>query len=247
MNRLAIDIEGTKTQIEITGIDSVFGITLCCSVLNEEDNMKDFIEWHKPYVDKVVVVDGGSIDKTFEIASKMADKVIMSKFTGHYGNHKNRAIENAMTGWVLFLDPDERLSKKTLESLNSLTYQEEHDCYSFKRENLIDGEADLSHGDDYQVRLFRSYCRYVRPVHEELVGFKCMKKFPNDCGFFISHKKKSERHKKRNFNYVIFESVFLRELGAPGSQTLDSFTSRYKDVLGVVFSAIKLGGANGKT
>ena len=46
-----------------------------------------------------------------------------------------------------------------------------YDCYGIARKNLVDGiQTDIY--PDYQYRLFRNYCRFEKPVHEEIVGFK---------------------------------------------------------------------------
>lgn len=203
------------------------GITLCCAVLNEEANLLEFIEWHKPYVDNIVILDGGSSDNTFMIASKLTEHVRVNKFSGHYGNQKNRAIEYALNDWVLFLDPDERLSEDAMKKLRELIDQDKFDAYMFPRKNFVEFVQDFSHGSDHQCRLFRSYCRYVRPIHEELVGIKNQFKFPDDSNCHILHTKVGERHTKRNKAYTTFELLYVKEMGAPGSQTEASFNSRF--------------------
>jgi hypothetical protein len=72
--------------------------------------------------------------------------------------------------------------------------QDEFDCYAFPRKNFIDGIPDQSHLLDYQDKLYRSYCRKIRPVHEEIVGWKKRKEMPAVDGNFIVHSKGSARH-----------------------------------------------------
>ena len=230
MPKIVIDAEGVSIPTNIVPWKDSHGITLCCAVLNESREMKEFIDWHKPYVDKIVIVDGGSSDDTLSIAADIADTTKCIRFCGHYGNQKNRAIELSETDWTLFMDPDERLSKDALESIRVMIDQEEFDCYSFPRVNVVDGVIDTSAGSDHQARLFRSYCRYIRPVHEELVGFKNRKKFPADSGVMINHSKGKERHNKRNSKYNIFSMMYVRELGAPGCQLEQSFRFRYRSL-----------------
>jgi glycosyltransferase involved in cell wall biosynthesis len=240
MKSVKINIEGLHAEMCVRDWEEFHGITLCCAVLNEEANMKDFMEHHKPYVKSIVVVDGGSVDKTVSIASKYADTMKSIKFAGHYGNQKNRAIELADTDWVLFLDPDERLSKKCLQGLDEMINQDEHDCFSFPRINYVENEIDISRGGDHQDRLFRTYCRYIRATHEEIVGFKNRSR-TDDISLAIEHRKPFERHSKRNNSYILFDAVHMNELGSPGAQTESSFKSRYKNLISTASSFLQVG------
>jgi glycosyltransferase involved in cell wall biosynthesis len=219
--------ENVVIPIDMPDWSEVHGITLCCITLNEEKEIKEFLEYHKPYVDHIVMIDGGSRDRTVEIATPIVDNLIMRRFDGHYSNQANRAVENSKTDWILLMDCDERIEKKTLESLRSLINQEEFDCYSFPRKNFINGERDLRDEPDYQERLYRSYCRRIRPVHGEVVGFKKRKFMPKEDGNYIIHSKSSDRHALRNHNYQIFELKFLREMGEPGTQNKEAFYNKY--------------------
>ena len=215
--------EGVKIPIDVQDWKECHGITLCCITLNEDMELKEFLEYHRPYVDKVVVVDGGSNDRTVEIAKQISNKVLFRQFDGHYSNQANRAFESAYTDWILLMDCDERMERGTLENLRKMIDQEEFDCYSFPRKNFIDGKRDPENEPDYQERLFRSYCRRIRPVHGEMVGYKNRKFMPQEDGNYIIHKKRLERHLLRNRNYKTFETKFIREMGAPGVQNREGF------------------------
>ena len=228
MRSAIFNFEDSSIDITPKSWEEFHGISLCLIVMNEQDNLKDFFEWHRPYVDNIVVIDGGSSDDSVNIASEHASVIKKIKFTGHYGNQKNRAIESATNDWVLFLDPDERLSEAALKNLRSLTDQNEYDCYSFPRKNIVDGTPDLSHGADHQTRLFRAYCRYVRPTHEELVGFKKIKIFEDASDYHMIHTKGTDRHLYRNSLYFYFDMKYAHEKGCPGSQTSESFKSEFK-------------------
>jgi glycosyltransferase involved in cell wall biosynthesis len=233
MKSVKVNIEGLHAEMEMRLWDEFHGITLCCAILNEEDNLAAFINHHKSFVNKIVIIDGGSVDKSTSIASKYADTLKLIKFAGHYGNQKNRAIEQATTDWVLFLDPDERLSEKCMASLKDMINQDEYDCFSFPRINYIGGEIDEAKGLDHQDRLFRSYCRYIRATHEEIVGFKNRHR-TDDTEMCIHHSKPFDRHAKRNNSYILFDAVHLNEMGSPGCQTEKSFHDKYSNLIGTV-------------
>jgi glycosyltransferase involved in cell wall biosynthesis len=223
--------EGSKFEIELRTFNEFHGITLCCIVLNEEKTIKPFIEYYRPHVDCIAIVDGGSIDNTVEIAAPMVDRMIVKKFDGHYSNQMNRAIEMARTDWIFFIEPDERLCKDALEKLRDLINQEEFDCYSFPRDEYIDSKHIPEVYPDYQDRLFKSYCRRIRPVHGEVVGYKKKKNLELNGIWDIIHKKNSITHKNRNIGYSAFNTKFVHELGEPGTQTKDNFCREYKNLL----------------
>ena len=219
------DYDGKQFVFERRTYDEMHGITLCSIVLNEEKNIVDLINHHKPYVRDIVIIDGGSVDNTMDLAMGSANVLKRIEFPGHFGNQKNRAIEQCITDWVLFIDADERMSEIALQNLTKLIEQEEYDAYAFPRKNFLDGVYDEEHYPDFQTRLFRTYCRYVRPVHEELVGYRAKKDLSDDMA--IIHSKGMERHINRNGMYLSYESKYANEKGIPGCQTKLNYIDSY--------------------
>jgi len=203
------------------------GITMVGMVMNEEKNIVDFLKHIRPVVDKIVLIDGGSNDKTVELAIPLVDCLKVIPFKGHHANQKNRAIELSHTDWTLLMDADEKLSDKLAKEFRGMIEQDEYDCYSFPRREYRDGKEDNSVYPDYQDRLFRTYCRLVRPIHHELVGYRKKKKIPENSGMDIIHSKSEEKHKSRNTSYSFFERHYKYEIGSPGAQLEESFSKKY--------------------
>ena len=228
MKETHIVADGLTIPITVRSWEEAHGITLCIMALNEENNIAACIDHHAPYVSKVLVLDGGSTDDTFKIASKMADSIAIFKFDGHYSNQYNRMAIATKTDWMLVIDADERLESHVLSNLGKLTDQEVYDCYAFPRMNYVDGMYDAEHYPDYQDRLHRTYCRRIRPVHHELVGYKNKLKLPAVEGNHIIHTKFMARHLSRNSLYKVFELKGRHEMGGPGSQASEeSFNKTY--------------------
>lgn len=162
---------------------------------NEELHIPATIPQFYNVVDDIVVVDGGSTDGTVQWCERLGARVIHHPFENDFSAQKNRAIEALDTDWVYLHDPDERLDPPLLEILSLLIdpiqgqtalmqsgilcipgdmeddEEYTYDCFGFARKNFIDGtQTDVY--PDYQYRLFRNYCRFEKPVHEEIVGFK---------------------------------------------------------------------------
>jgi hypothetical protein len=203
------------------------GITLAFIALDEERDIVEFLKHVRPLVSRIVMIDGGSRDKTVERAKPLVDLLQVIPFVGHLGNLKNRAIEHVFTDWTLFLDPDERLSDGLVKEIPGMIEQDEFDCYSFPRREFLSSKENLIPYPDYQDRLFRTYCRYIRPIHHELVGYKNKCTIAPDSGREILHIKEFDRHTMRNRGHVAFEIHLKHEMGFPSAQLKDSRELRY--------------------
>ena len=192
--------------------------TIICQ--DEEDLILGCLENIYPWVDELIIIDGGSKDKTVDIIKKFRDekegakevkkiKLFSHPFDGHFGDQKNLAISKTNAIWVLSLDADERLPtvfyrkmrEHVLEALLSTNKEGEHapvDVFAFPRINLIDGEKTDVY-PDYQLRLFRSYCRYCNAVHEELTHFDIRIDFPDE--YAMLHEKKNIRQTIQDRRY----------------------------------------------
>jgi glycosyltransferase involved in cell wall biosynthesis len=206
------------------------GITLAFITQNEEKDIVEFIEHIRPIVKRIVMIDGGSTDRTVDLAIPLVDRLIKNQFLGHLGNQKNLAIQNVFTDWTLFMDPDERLSQKLIDEIPNMIEQDVYDCYSFPRREFLDGKENMVPYPDYQDRLFRTYCRYVRPVHHELVGYKNKLKIDINLDRDILHLKPLEKHISRNNGHMLFEIHLKHEITSPGCQLKNSMLNKMPNV-----------------
>lgn len=162
-------------------------IGLAMIMQNEEMHVPMTVAQFYHTVDDIVVVDGGSTDKSIEWAERMGARVIRRPFNNDFADQKNFAIAALATDWVYFHDPDERLEPTLLEILPMLTTVEGQqflmradiippnekffDCFGIPRKNFIDGTQTIVY-PDYQYRLFLKYCRFEGAVHEKIVNFE---------------------------------------------------------------------------
>lgn len=227
MEGVIYEVEGVKVLIPRKSYEDTHGVSMCCIVLNEEKEIRDFLQYHKPYFKEIVMIDLGSTDRTVELATPLVDSITLYKQDGHHSNALNRVFEKVTNDWIFLIDCDERIDINILKTLPNLIEQEQYDCYAFPRKNFIDGKMDYAVPLDYQDRLFRSYCRAVRPVHQEIVGYKTKKTLPAEDGNYIMHSKGLRRHQIRNNGYTLYEYKFKKEIGGPGEQTKETFMKRY--------------------
>ncbi len=92
---------------------------MSCAVLtlNEEDNIAECIESAKMAgTSDVVVYDGGSTDRTVEIARVLGCRAVVVSGSS-IAERRSRAITDCRTAFVLFLDADQRLEILDLNEL----------------------------------------------------------------------------------------------------------------------------------
>ena len=89
-------------------------LSLCIAVYNEEKNLHYPLDSAIDLVDEVVIVDGGSSDRTIEVAKSYGKKIRIINSDNPIMFHKNKqkAIEAAKGEWILQLDADESLSEE---------------------------------------------------------------------------------------------------------------------------------------
>ena len=94
------------------------------------------------FCDEIIVVDGGSRDKTIEIAEKKKAKVFIHEMQD-FSESRNFGLEKAEGKWVLYVDVDERITpelatnikRKIVTDVNSGT-----SAYKILRKNYYLGE-----------------------------------------------------------------------------------------------------------
>lgn len=97
-------------------------IAYCFMTLNRYDEMVQAIRRVITYVDKIIAVDGGSVDNTIEYLQNI-DKcdIVRRKWDDQFDVQRNQYINHALKNypdhWVLVSDTDEHFSKELMENL----------------------------------------------------------------------------------------------------------------------------------
>lgn len=93
-------------------------LSACLIVQNEQDNLPGALD-SVSFCDETIVVDGGSTDRTVEIAREWGATVIESPWPG-FAAQRNVALDAAHGDWVLELDADERVTPRLRASIEAL-------------------------------------------------------------------------------------------------------------------------------
>lgn len=122
--------------------------------------------------ERIVVVDGGSGDRTAEIAAGKGARVIEHAFDG-FGAQKNFALSQAGGDWVFSIDADERVTPALAGEIAQAMNEARADGYEMPRLSSFCGRQMRHSGwyPDYVLRLFkRGKARFSDDrVHERIV------------------------------------------------------------------------------
>ena len=146
-------------------------ITACLIVENEQEQLPAALD-SVAFCDEIVVVDGGSTDRTVEIARAAGARVIENPWPG-FATQRNVALDVATSEWVFELDADERVSPHLRASIEGMLRAAEPDvniAVCALRNRFLGGFLGPSAKyPAYRSRLFRrSAYRHdeSRSVHE---------------------------------------------------------------------------------
>lgn len=127
------------------------------------------------FADEILVIDGGSTDKTLEILNNPLKpwskkiRVIENKWPG-FRTQRNLLLKEAKHDWVLILDSDEAISLALQEKIKLILSEENpHPTWKVKRIEYFLGKQ-IHHGiwnPSLQDRFFhRKDVQYVNEIHE---------------------------------------------------------------------------------
>jgi glycosyltransferase involved in cell wall biosynthesis len=126
------------------------------------------------FCDEVLVVDGGSRDRTREAAAAAGARVIERPFDDFASQHEF-ARTQARGEWLVWLDADERATPELGREVREAIAQSTTPAAFKVPMSTFWRDARLRHGDagpERHIRLFRrELCRFdpERPVHERVV------------------------------------------------------------------------------
>lgn len=150
-------------------------LSLCIATFNEEDFIKYPLDSVIELVDEVIIVDGGSEDKTLEIIKSYGPKikVFQTDNPAMFHINKQKAIEQAKGEWILQLDADEALSSELkVEIMSIISSDSARDGYWIPRKNWFLNKFLTKGGiyPDHTIRLYKNGKAHFpcKSVHENV-------------------------------------------------------------------------------
>ena len=106
------------------------------------------------FADQILVIDDNSADQTVQIAKKHGARAITHPLSGDYAAQHNFAISAVKSGWILFVDADERVSQPLAAEITQAITRIEYTGYYLRRLDQLWGRQ-LHYGDTGRVWLLR--------------------------------------------------------------------------------------------
>lgn len=138
---------------------------------NEVNHINEVIK-NINFVDEIIVIDSFSTDGTFEKLQKLKQVKVIQREFKNFADQRNFAIQQATKDWILFIDADERITKKLKEEIKTkISTLSTTTAYMFKRKYFFKQKRIRFCGfqTDTTYRLFKNgFFKYdeTKIVHE---------------------------------------------------------------------------------
>lgn len=149
-------------------------ISVALATYNEEKNIGPCLETVKDWVDEIVVVDGGSTDKTVALAEKYGANVMKTTNKPIFHINKQMAMDACQGDWILQLDADEIVTSALRDEIKKIVKQKNSKvvAYYLPRKNTFLGREMKKGGlyPDYVIRLVKTGKARLpcKSVHEQM-------------------------------------------------------------------------------
>lgn len=208
-------------------------ISAAIIVQDEEDYIERAILNVKDYVDEIIIIDGGSTDKTIAICESHECKVYHRQFDCHFANQRNYALTKCTNDWVLTLDADEFYSAEALNALPTLIKSNNIGLYKFNMVSEIQYPDRLETVDTTKAaRLVKkSAGKWVNRIHEVFLIDSGLEVQELSSIYSMHNRKTFNRQLYNNLLYKNIESGILErpayDLGLKGVGSID-YNGEYK-------------------
>jgi glycosyltransferase involved in cell wall biosynthesis len=146
-------------------------LSLCMIVKNEEKNIGECLKSAQGLADEIIVTDTGSTDKTVEIAQSYGAKIEHFAWTKDFAAARNYSVSKATSRWVIWLDADDRLPKKTVEEIREQLKRETPDkvFYLVVCNSIDEGKTGVRFS---QIRVFPNTSKicFEGRIHEQILA-----------------------------------------------------------------------------
>jgi glycosyltransferase involved in cell wall biosynthesis len=109
---------------------------------NEEHRLPGAIQSVQPFSAEILVVDGGSTDRTADVAETFGARVVANPWPG-YAAQRNFGAAQAMHDWIFYIDADERVDPALAQAIVELTKAgaAAQDAFAIRRQGVFWGRA----------------------------------------------------------------------------------------------------------
>ena len=111
-------------------------LSVVLATRNEEENIGSCLDSVKGIANEIIVVDESSSDRTREVATEHGAKVYKVSHKQIFHGSKQKALDAAMSDWILQLDADERVTKELSEEIREVIGMSNEELKKLREEKL---------------------------------------------------------------------------------------------------------------
>ncbi len=145
-------------------------ISICMIVKDEEAVLKRCLDNFSKAADEIIIVDTGSTDGTWSIASQYTDKIYPYIWKGDFADARNFSFSKATMDYILCIDADEVLDNENLEKLLCLkkVLLPEIDIVQMYYTNQLEYNTVYNYDKEYRPKLYKRVRHFIfeDPIHE---------------------------------------------------------------------------------
>ena len=204
-----------------------YGITVC-NEANELNRLLEILIHKTDEEDEIVICVDGDDDGvrfvldswTQQYAHAKTITVYQRTLNKDFAAQKNSVIENCKGDYIFHLDADEYPHEILLSQIKQVLEMNEVDLVWIPRVNTVEGITDEHcakwgwrindkgwvNYPDYQARVFKRSkdIKWIKPVHEYIIGCKTYAHLPPQEELSLYHHKKIEKQEKQNEFYSTY-------------------------------------------
>ncbi len=147
-------------------------ISMCMIVRDNESIIDDCLSSIRPWVDEIVIVDTGSIDKTPEICLRHGAQLFHFPWCDDFSAARNESLRHATGDWIFWMDSDDVITTEQGQRLRSLVDgQHAPDCMGYVLQvHCQSDDSDRATVVDH-VKLFRNHLglSFEHRIHEQIL------------------------------------------------------------------------------
>jgi glycosyltransferase involved in cell wall biosynthesis len=187
-------------------------VSLCMIVKNEQKTLERCLKSIKSYVDEIVIVDSGSTDDTLSIAKKFTNKIYHFEWCDDFSKARNFAFSKATSDYVMWLDADDVVPRKTLKMLVDLKPNLSADVYMLKYDIAFSGKKPTF--SYFRERIMKNCdsAKWQGCVHECIAPFGRVERL----NYSVEHRKIEWKNSDRN--YKIYKKILKERELSPREQ-----------------------------
>ncbi len=149
---------------------------------NSSSSIEKLIEHLNTFCKQIVVIDTGSDDDTPQIATRCGAEVHFSQWQDSFSQARNYAISLMRTDWIICVDTDEIIEKKSIDEESELFLDENIGGVTVRIENLLGPDSKSPKSIHKYTRIFRNDKRFffTGRIHEQI------RNSIEECGYQIA-------------------------------------------------------------